>query len=156
MKQRMVPVETRFLGHRMLGAPFALRVLSPTRYRMPSSGGGKACKAWSANHYSKASCTSSSRTISDGSAARPDAWGHAGQGFEGGPVAVDERQDQEPTEYQLVTMAKTGPEHPQILGHAAGQTGQRHGPGLLGETRSVAHSRSSMPGKAWTVKEFHA
>src|SRR6266511_2453468 len=28
------------------------RVLSPTRDRRPSAGGGKACKAWSAHHHS--------------------------------------------------------------------------------------------------------
>ena len=33
-----------------------------------------------------------------------------------------------------------------------GQTGQRPSPGLLGETRSDRHSRSSIAGSAWAVK----
>lgn len=42
------------------------------------------------------------------------------------------------------------------LRHTAGQTGQRHAPGLLGDTRSDGHSQSSFPGRARTVKDCHA
>jgi hypothetical protein len=78
------------------------------------------------------------------------------QGLQIGPFAVDEVQHQEPAERQLVPMAETGPQNTQALGHAAGQTSQGHSLGLLGDTRSDGHSRSSIPGSAWTVKDFHA
>ena len=72
-----------------------------------------------------------------------------------GPVAVYEMQHQEPTEYEVVPVAKARPQHAQALGHAARQTGQGHGLGLLGETRSDGQSRSSISGSAWTGKDFH-
>src|SRR5688572_11841780 len=51
-------------------------------------------------------------------------------------------------------MVETGPQDPQALRHAAGQTGQGHGPGLLGDTRSDGQSRSSIPGRTRTVKDL--
>jgi hypothetical protein len=79
-----------------------------------------------------------------------------GQGLQVGPFAVEEVQYQEPAEDQLVPMVATRPQDPQALRHAAGQTGQGHGPGLLGDTRSDGHPRSSIPGRTWTVKDLHA
>jgi hypothetical protein len=78
-----------------------------------------------------------------------------GQRFQIGPFAIDKVQHQQPAEDQVVPVAKAGPEYPQALRHTAGQTGQGHGPGLLGDTRSDGHSRSSISGSAWTVKDFH-
>lgn len=82
-------------------------------------------------------------------------WAVPGQCLEVGPVAVDEVQHQEPTEHQVVAVAKTGRQHPQALRHAARQTGQGQDLGLLGETRSDGRSRSCIPGMAWTVKDCH-
>jgi hypothetical protein len=79
-----------------------------------------------------------------------------GQGFQMGPFAIAQVQHQEPAEDQLVALAETGPQAPQALRDMARQTGQGHGPGLLGEMRSDGHSRSSIPGSAWPVKDFHA
>jgi hypothetical protein len=55
-----------------------------------------------------------------------------------------------------VPVAKARSQHPQGLRHLRGQTGQRHGPGLRGDTRSDRRSRSSISGMAWTGKGFHA
>jgi hypothetical protein len=40
-----------------------------------------------------------------------------------GPVVIDEMQHQQPTEHEVVPVVKTGPQHPQTLGDAAGQAG---------------------------------
>jgi hypothetical protein len=79
----------------------------------------------------------------------------SGQGFQMGPLAIDEGQHQQPIEDELVPVANTGPQPSQALRDTPWQTGQGHGLGLLGETRSDGHSRSSIPGSAWTVKGFH-
>jgi hypothetical protein len=79
-----------------------------------------------------------------------------GQRLQIGPFAIQEVHHQEPAEGQLVPMAAAGPQDPQELRDAAGQTGQGHGPSLLGEARSDGPSRSSILGSAWTVKDFHA
>jgi hypothetical protein len=79
-----------------------------------------------------------------------------GQRFQMGPFAIDEVQYQQPAEDQLVPVAKAGLEYPQTLRHTGGETGQRHGLGLLADTWSVGHSRSSILGMARTVKAFHA
>jgi hypothetical protein len=83
-------------------------------------------------------------------------WTLPGQSFEVGALPVDEGQHQPPAEHQWVPMTATGPQHPQALRDVAGQPGQGHGPGLLGETRSDRHSRASILGMAWTGKGFHA
>jgi len=56
------------------------------------------------------------------------------QRLEIGALPIDQGQDQEHTADQLVPVANTRPQHPQALGHTAGQRGERHGPGLLAET----------------------
>jgi hypothetical protein len=78
-----------------------------------------------------------------------------GKRFQIGPFAIDKVQYQQPAEDQVVAAAKAGPEYPQALRHTRGQTGQGHGPGPLGDTRSDGHSRSGISGSAWTVKDFH-
>jgi hypothetical protein len=59
-----------------------------------------------------------------------------GQGLEVGTFPMKQVQDQQLTEHELVPVMKTRPEHPQGRRHAARQTGQGHGPGLLENTRS--------------------
>jgi hypothetical protein len=51
-----------------------------------------------------------------------------GQGLQVGPCARDAMS------HHVVPVAKTGAKPPQALRHAARQTGQDHGPGLLGKT----------------------
>jgi hypothetical protein len=63
---------------------------------------------------------------------------------------------EEPAEDPLVPVATARAQPPQALRHLGRQTGQRQGPGLLEERRAEGHSRSSIPGSAWTVKDFHA
>jgi hypothetical protein len=51
---RMVLAEACRLGHGMLGPPLALQGAVGDQREEPSLGGGKACKAWSANHHRRA------------------------------------------------------------------------------------------------------
>jgi hypothetical protein len=51
---RILVTEPGFLRYRMLGAPLALEGAVADQIEDPSAGGGKACKAWSANHHSRA------------------------------------------------------------------------------------------------------
>jgi hypothetical protein len=45
----------------------------------------------------------------------------SGQRFEIGTLPIHEMQHQEPTEDQLVPVAKTGSQHPQAVGYAGGR-----------------------------------
>jgi hypothetical protein len=57
--------------------------------------------------------------------------------LQSGPFAIQKGQHQQPAEDESVPVAKAGTQHPQVLGDAARQTGEGHGPGLLGPTRPV-------------------
>ena len=62
-------------------------------------------------------------------------WTVTAQWLDVSPITVYELQHQEPTTHQVVSVMKTGPQHPQTLGHAAMQTAHGHGPALLGDTQ---------------------
>jgi hypothetical protein len=154
---RMIPAEPRFVGYWVLGAPLAFErtvadqiedailgrrqglqglLGEPPQQRLRAPIGG----------------TQQTAILLVGQMGRA----MSGQSLHVGPVAIDHVQDQQPAEDQLVPMAETGLQDPQMLRDAAGQTGQEHGPGLLGDTRSDGLSRSSILGSAWIVKDFHA
>jgi hypothetical protein len=153
---RMVPAEARFLGHRMLGAPFALEGAVADQIQETILGWGQGLQGLLGEPPQQGFRAPIRRAqqapvVLVGQVGRT----MPGQGLEIGALPVDEVQHQEPAEDQLVPMMETGTQYPQALGHATGQPGQRHGPGLLGDTRSDGHSRSSIPGRTWTVKGFH-
>jgi hypothetical protein len=66
-----------------------------------------------------------------------------------------EVQDRQPAEISWLSVMKARFEYPQTLRHTGGQTGQRYGLGLLADTWSVGHSRSSILRMARTVMAFH-
>jgi HIRAN domain len=152
----MILAEARLLGHRMLEPPVALEGAVAHQRQEAVLRGGKGLQGWldkppQPRLRAPVCGTQQTAILLGGQMLRA----MPGQRRQMGPCALQEVQDQEPAEDQLVPMAETGPQDPQARRDAAGQTGQGQGPGLLRDTRSDRHSRSSILGSAWAVKDFH-
>lgn len=135
---RVVPAQTRFLGHRMLLPPLALQgtVTDERQDAILQRGKGlQGLLSTPLQQRLRAPGDSASQTavVLMAEIGRP----MPGRGLEVGSLSIEQVQDQQPTEHQLVPMAEARTQHPQALRHASGQTGQGHSLGLLADMRSV-------------------
>jgi hypothetical protein len=71
-----------------------------------------------------------------------------------GLVAIQEMLHQEPTAHAVMRVANARSQHAQALRHVTRETGQGHGLGLLCDTRSNGHSRSSILGAPGLARVF--